>query len=319
MIKKIAILGGSGFIGSRLSQRLVKMNINFIIIDKIKSIQFPEKWQFADVTQSSTLDKTLAGVDIIINLAAEHQDNVEPKSLYYDVNVQGAKNVCAAAERLNIQHIIFTSSVAVYGFVEHETAEDGAYRPFNDYGKSKLAAEQVYDEWAAKNSSRTLVMVRPTVVFGEGNRGNVYNLFRQIASGKFLMVGGGNNKKSMAYVENIAAFLQYVITLSPDRYVFNYIDKPDFTMNELTDIIYQALDKQKNNFRVPYNIGLFAGYCFDLLAKVTKRKYPISRIRVKKFCARTQFRSDSIKQHDFKAPVSLEEGIIKTMRSEFIK
>jgi len=318
-LKKIAILGGSGFIGSRLSQYLNKINIDFIILDKVQSIQFPDKWQFADVTQPLDLYNTLSAVDIIINLAAEHQDNVEPKSLYYDVNVQGAKNICSVAEYLNIKYIIFTSSVAIYGFVEHETAEDGICQPFNDYGKSKLEAEQVYDEWAVKNTNRTLVMVRPTVIFGENNRGNVYNLFKQIAFGRFFMVGTGNNKKSMAYIENIVAFLHYVTTLPANRYVFNYIDKPDFTMNELTNIICHTLNKKRNNFYVPYSIGLFLGYCFDLLTKVTGKKYSISRIRIKKFCARTQFKSNNIKQYNFKAPVSLEEGIIKTIHSEFIK
>ncbi|WP_174888350.1 NAD-dependent epimerase/dehydratase family protein [Candidatus Williamhamiltonella defendens] len=316
--KKIAILGGSGFIGTRLCQRLVEANNDFVILDKNKSAAFPEKWQFADVTQPSSLDKTLLGIDMIINLSAEHQDNVEPKSLYYDVNVQGAKNLCDAAERLNIQHMVFTSSVAVYGFVENETGEDGAYHPFNDYGKSKLAAEQVYDEWVAKDLNRTLVTVRPTVVFGENNRGNVYNLFKQIALGRFVMVGKGENQKSMAYVENVAAFLQYVLTLPlKQRYVFNYVDKPDFTMNELTDIICDTLNKKKNHLRLPYSLGLLAGSCFDLLAKITGEKYPISRIRIEKFCARTQFKSDEIKQYDFKPPVSLKEGIIRTVREEF--
>ncbi|WP_367680285.1 NAD-dependent epimerase/dehydratase family protein [Candidatus Fukatsuia anoeciicola] len=318
-MKKIAILGGSGFIGSHLSQYLNKMNIDFIILDKIQSIQFPKKWQFADVTRPLELHKTLSAVDVIINLAAEHQDNIEPKSLYYDVNVQGAKNICAVAEYLNIKYIIFTSSVAIYGFIEHETAEDGAYQPFNNYGKSKLAAEQVYDKWVAKNANRTLVIIRPTVVFGKNNRGNVYNLFKQIVFGKFFMIGTGNNKKSMAYIDNITAFLHYVTMLPINRYVFNYVDKPDFTMNELTQIIYYTLNKKRNNFHIPYIIGLFIGYCFDLLTKITGKKYPISYIRIKKFCACTQFKSNNIKQYNFKAPVSLKEGIIKTIHSEFIK
>ena len=56
----------------------------------------------------------------------------------------------------------------------------------------------------------SLIIVRPTVIFGEGNRGNVYNLFKQIASNKFLMVGDGNNKKSLAYIGNVVAFWQRV-------------------------------------------------------------------------------------------------------------
>lgn len=315
----IAIIGGSGFIGTRLATQLNDIGIDFTIVDKRKSEKFPKNWQFGDVTKPETLEGPLTGSNVIINLAAEHKDNVHPISLYYDVNVQGAKNVCDVAEKLGIKHIVFTSSVAVYGFVEKETGEEGKYNPFNDYGKSKLEAEFVYDSWQAKDAERTLVTVRPTVVFGENNRGNVYNLFRQIASGKFLMIGSGLNKKSMAYVENMASFLKFATTMGAGRHIFNYIDKPDFNMNELTNVICSALHRKKNNVRIPYFIGLLGGYCFDLLAKVTGREFPVSSIRVKKFCARTQFKSNNITQSGFKAPVSLEQGIANTVRYEFLE
>lgn len=314
----ITIIGGSGFIGTRLSDQLTKENIEFKIVDIAKSEKYPEKWVFGDVTKPESLLEPLKNSSVIINLAAQHKDNVHPISLYYEVNVDGAKNVCNVAEQLNIKHIVFTSSVAVYGFVEKETGEDGEFHPFNDYGKSKLEAEHQYEAWHKKDASNTLVVIRPTVVFGEGNRGNVYNLFRQIASGKFLMVGSGNNKKSMAYVENIAAFLKFATKIESGHHIFNYIDKPDFTMNELTDIIYTALDKQHTHIKVPYIIGLLGGYCFDVLSKVTGKEFPVSSIRIKKFCARTQFKSNSITNTDFKAPVTLEQGIANTVKNEFL-
>ncbi|MGP4910106.1 NAD-dependent epimerase/dehydratase family protein [Hafnia alvei] len=318
-MNKIAIIGGSGFIGSRLASLFEVNNLPFIIIDIKESALFNDKYRYGDVTKPSTLEQGLHDCSIIINLAAEHKDNVNPISLYYDVNVQGAKNVCDAAEKLGIKHIVFTSSVAVYGFVEKETGEDGEFHPFNDYGKSKLEAEHVYDAWQAKDAERTLVTIRPTVVFGENNRGNVYNLFRQIASGKFLMIGPGNNQKSMAYVENIASFLKFATTFDSGRHVFNYIDKPDFTMNELTDVICTALHRKKNNIRIPYAVGIAGGYCLDILSKITGKEFPVSCIRVKKFCARTQFKSNSITATGFKPPVTLEQGIANTVRHEFLE
>ncbi len=87
----IAIIGGSGFIGSRLSFSLASAGLSFRIVDINKSMSFPDNWVFGDVTKPDTLTSALSGSDIIINLAAEHKDNVSPISLYYDVNVQGAK------------------------------------------------------------------------------------------------------------------------------------------------------------------------------------------------------------------------------------
>lgn len=297
---------------------MIKNKIDFLVIDKTKSEAFPEKWKYADVTKPETLIESLKNVDVIINLAAEHKDNVQPISLYYEVNVQGAKNVCAIAHKLGIKHIVFTSSVAIYGFVDQETSEDGERHPFNDYGKSKLEAEYIYDAWLNNDLERTLVTVRPTVVFGKNNRGNVYNLFQQIAAGKFLMVGSGTNQKSMAYVENVAAFLEYATKLPIGYHVVNYVDKPDFTMNELTNIICDALGKRQNNIRIPFAVGMLGGYCFDLLSKITGKEFSVSSIRVKKFCARTQFKSTNIKNYDFIAPVTLEKGIANTVRSDFL-
>ncbi len=88
------------------------------------------------------------------------------------------------------------------------------------------------------------MIVRPTVVFGEQNRGNVYNLLRQIASGKFMMIGDGTNRKSMAYVENVAAFLEYSLGFENGVHIYNYIDKPDFDMNTLVSKVNKALGKE---------------------------------------------------------------------------
>ena len=89
--------------------------------------------------------------------------------------------------------------MAVYGFAKPGIDEEGLIKPFNAYGRSKFEAEEIFREW--QRNSNELIIIRPTVIFGEGNRGNVYNLFNQIALRRFVMVGNGNNKKSLAYIK----------------------------------------------------------------------------------------------------------------------
>jgi len=225
--------------------------------------------------------------------------------------------VVSAAVSRDIQKIIFTSTVALYGLNAGIPHEEFPVRPFNEYGKSKLQAEEVFRRWASENTARSLVIVRPTVIFGEGNRGNVFNLLSQIASGHFVMVGKGANRKSMCYVENISAFLVHALFIGPGIHLYNYADKPDLAAAELVAITRRKLNQNGRILRIPYLIGLAGGYFFDLAALMTGRKFPISSIRIKKFCAGTQIAADKLRETGFIPRYSLEQGLERMIAADF--
>ena len=314
------VVGGNGFVGTRLCRLMADTGMEYTVVDKEPSKPRQDAFIQADVRDLSALQQAISSDDTIINLSAEHRDDVQPRTLYDEVNVQGARNICEVASIRNVRQIVFTSSVAVYGFGEPDADEESEINPFNDYGRTKAEAEVVYRDWQKENpEERSLVIVRPTVIFGEQNRGNVYNLLRQIQSGRFVMIGNGRNTKSMAYVENVAAFLMKSLNFGPGVHTYNYIDKPDFDMNSLISVVREKLGKGSGvGPRIPYPIGLFVGYCFDFLAKLTGRSFPISSIRVKKFCATTQF-SSAVSDASFVAPVSLKEGLRRTIQHEFFE
>ena len=315
MREKIAIIGGAGFLGTRMAKRMTG-NYDFDVCDISRKDSHNI---FIDVEDKTSLKK-LSDYDCIINLAAVHRDDVRPLTRYDDVNVVGAKNICESAIENNINKIIFTSSVAIYGFAPANTNESGEPNYFNDYGRTKYLAEQVYKKWQSDDpSNRTLIIVRPTVIFGEGNRGNVFNLLKQIASKKFLMIGDGKNKKSMAYVENVAAFLEYCLAFNSGIHIYNYIDKPDFAMNELVSQTRKNLfGKSGVGLRIPAFAGKVVGIFFDLLASLTGKNFPISSIRIKKFIGTTQFDSSIPKNTNFKPPIKLEDALSQTLVYEFI-
>ena len=317
MAKKITVIGGSGFVGTNLCRQLSLKQQDFEIIDLKMSNQFPEKCKIADVRDTDTLRETITG-DVVVNLAAIHRDDVRDKSEYQRTNVDGAENVASVCEEKGIDKIVFTSTVAVYGFAEPGTDESGAIKPFNEYGRTKFEAEEKLRVWHAQGNN-SLIIVRPTVIFGEGNRGNVFNLLNQIASGRFLMVGRGENKKSMAYVGNIVAFLEACVATDQKYGVYNYVDTPDLTMNELVSQVRAKL-KGKTGVgpRLPYWLGLILGYTADLVAKISGRNLPVSSIRVKKFASSTEFRSKKAGLDKFQAPFLLSEGVQRTLQSEFV-
>lgn len=312
----VCVIGGSGFVGTHLINDIKKEH-EVTIIDKQQSEAFPELVVKGDIRNEAFLNEKLKDFDLVIHLAAEHKDNVSPTSLYYDVNVGGMKNILEAMDKNGISDIIFTSSVAIYGLNKDNPNEKHPADPFNDYGKSKWEAEQVLADWYKESAKKSVSVIRPTVIFGEENRGNVYNLFKQIVSGKFLMIGKGENEKSMAYVKNITAFIQYLIANREGYQVFNYADKPDLSTKELISNIEDSLDVSVPPIRIPYWLGLIGGYSFDLFAKIFGKKLPVSSVRVKKFCATTKF--DASKAHGtlFKAPYSIYEGLDRTLKYEF--
>ncbi len=316
----VCVIGGSGFIGSHLIKSITAGHKVFNIDKQIPSNEVNENVRHfkVDIRNYEGLKNAFPSeIDFVILLAAEHRDDVSPTSLYYDVNVDGTHNVLKVMAEKGVEHIIFASSVSVYGLNKNNPDELSSTDPFNHYGKSKLQAEKVLRRWFDNDrNGKSLIIIRPTVTFGPGNKGNVYNLLKQIASGKFIMVGRGRNKKSMAYVENVAGFISHCLDKKLKGYhLFNYIDKPDLATKELVHHAEIALNKKIIPIKIPYFIGYAGGVMLDMISKLTKKKFPISAVRVKKFCATTQFDSVTIQTTGYKPRKTLAEGLEITIKS----
>jgi nucleoside-diphosphate-sugar epimerase len=313
---RIGVIGGSGFIGTWLVKFLLARDHAVRIIDVNPSQAYPELAVRADVRDRDALQAACRGCDVLYNLAAEHRDDVRPAELYYQVNVTGAQNTCIVAEELGIDRLVFTSTVAVYGLPEGEADETAATRPFNEYGRTKLGAEEEFRAWAGRAPGRSLTIVRPTVVFGPGNRGNVYVLLKQIASGRSIVIGDGRNRKSMAYVGNLAEFLAHSLSLGPGVHLYNYVDKPDAEMRGLVALANRTLGRGRP-IHIPHALAMAAGAVCDLLARLSGQHFPISRVRVKKYAANTRFAADRVGSTGFTPRHSLDDALVTTIRHEF--
>lgn len=314
---KIVVTGGSGFIGTRLIEVLLEENHDVKIFDKRPSVTYPELVTIGDVRDQEALIEAFRGVDIVYHLAAEHADNVTPVSLYEDVNVGGAVNIVAALEANQIKNLVFTSSVAIYGRHQIHPDESFEAQPTNEYGRTKYEAEKIFTAWAKKAPENSLTIVRPAVVFGERNVGNVHRLIEQIAKKRFVMVGNGENKKSMGYVGNISLFLASKAHAKPGIDIYNFAGKPDLSSAEIVAIITDELNLKHTIPHVPEWIGLMGGYLFDILSKITGKKYPISTVRIKKFTADTTVSTDKLIKSGFVDKYGLEEGLRRMIKYEF--
>ena len=212
------IFGGSGFIGCHFTEYLItKAGFNKVYLCDLVEPNFKRFGQSVidvcdtdavsfiecDVRQKIALDINDA-VSLIANLAAVHREPGHEQCEYYETNLLGAEKVCAWADSVNCKNIIFTSSIAPYGVAESETNEASLTVPFTAYGGSKLVAEKIHQAWqAADTDNRRLVIVRPGVVFGPGEGGNVTRLVKAVLKRYFFYMGNKQTRKAGTYVKEL--------------------------------------------------------------------------------------------------------------------
>ena len=313
----IGVTGGAGFIGTELVELLRNEGKDVRIIDLETSPRFPEISLVSDIGSKGNLQESLQGCDEIYHLAAEHRDDVDPVSRYYQVNSKGTANLVEVADSLNISTIIFTSTVAVYGLGRGEANEASKPAPFNDYGRSKLEAEEILKAWAQRGQGRRLVIVRLTATFGPGSRGNLHRMIEEIHRGRFVVVGSGRNRKSIAYVKNVAAFLCMCRSLPTGTTILNYADKPDLTTAELVETVRRALGRSGTGPRVPLAFGLAGGLALGLAKTRDPRAVSVILSRIRKFSAETVVQTDRLDATNFRPTFSLSQGLHETVAADF--
>ncbi len=239
--KNYLIAGGSGFIGYHFHQFLPTQNLVNLDLRKPNFDHQSATFIKGDIRKAEDVEKALKAkkCDAIIILAAEHQDFGLTREDYFRTNEYGTKIICEVASKFNLEHIIFFSSVAVYGNNQVPSHENLEPNPNGWYGESKLAAEQIIKSWVIEDTSRSALILRPTVVYGEENYANMYRLIGQIKKKRYFNVGRKNNIKSIAYVKNlIEATLFLMESLEePGLQIFNYSDDEQLKSKQIGKLI----------------------------------------------------------------------------------
>jgi nucleoside-diphosphate-sugar epimerase len=310
---KIFLTGDSGFIGSYLCNSLEKNKCTITGIDVSESRNETYLHITGNILDKDILRKTMPGADCIIHLAAEHKDFGISKEQYYLVNVQGTKNLLDIASECNIKKFIYFSSVAVYG-KNQPSDENTAPSPINHYGASKLAAEKEVRKWADAKSEREVLIIRPVVIFGAGNRANIYNLIKRVIEKKFFFVGKGDNVKSIAYIENLVAATYFLLErMKPGIAIYNYSDAPQLTTKQLVKLIADTANVSVPKITIPLSIAVFGSTIFDVLGQILHKDFPITSARMRKFATSTFHSSDKIRKIQFSQPYTLQEGLRKNI------
>ena len=308
MFKKILVTGGSGFIGYHLHNDLAHDRIINLDLEE-PDFDYRSTFIRGDVRDVAIVKNAIKGCDAIWNMAAAHKDFGISRDEYFSINEHGMRVLTEAATVENIKKFVFFSSVAVYGDSNEPRTEGSPTHPSNDYGASKLAAEKVLEAWAAEDTSREVLIIRPVVVYGERNYGNLYRLMKQIGKGQYVNIGAGTNIKSIAYVKNLVEAVLYLLDhMKSGVSIYNYADEPQLTSRTIGETIAAALGKS-TPISLPYWLVYSLALPFDLIKKITGKDLLVSSNRVQKLTMSTHFKAEKIRETGFNPAFSNIEGL----------
>lgn len=313
-VSPVAIVGGSGFIGRSLLGKLTASGARVRIVGVTAPPTVGDaEWVEADVRDPVAMRNALEGAEVVYHLAAVRGAGVRTWSAYYESNVEGTRNVCDAASACGVRQLVFASSAAVYG-VGDGPDETRPCRPVGMYGKSKLAAEEVMKEWVDRASDRRLAVVRPSVVFGPRNDGVGNWLIRHAVFPGFALAGRGTQRKSLAYVENLAAFLEFVRGRPERVQLFNYCDEPDLTVHDIVSAVRRAVDLEPAPSRSALRV--YSAAVRNALARRLGREAGLGPRGVRKALAERRFDAGKAHGTDFVQPIDVHEALIKTAQAD---
>ena len=266
----ILFTGASGFLGSNIIQLL---NGAYNIISVGLS---PQDTYLVDI--ATDIPTFIDAFDVVFHAAGKAHSipkTEEEKQLFFDVNLQGTKNLCTALENSGIpKAFIFISTVAVYGCDSGENiTEEHPLNGTTPYALSKIKAEKYLQGWCAMHNVK-LSILRPSLIAGPKPPGNLGAMIRGIRNGKYLSIAGGKARKSVLMVQDIANLLPMLIEKGG---IYNVCDSYQPSFRELEMVICKQLNK-KRPISIPYwfakSMAIF-GDCFG-------EKAPINSLKLRK-------------------------------------
>lgn len=307
------IFGGSGFIASHLCKFLKESDCQVFKIDhesrgnkNIKLLDVRKKLKTIDLPKK---------VDLIFNLAAIHKEPGHQPREYFDTNLLGAQNICAFAELVNCNNIIFTSSISPYGVGDHLKDEETVPCPNTAYGSSKLAAEKIHIAWQNRDiKNRILTIVRPGVVFGKDEKGNMSRLVKLIHKNFFFYMGNKDTCKAGIYVKELVNQMMWVHERQvknklPKISLFNATMWPNPSISDYVMNVKKIAGIRRFVPNVPYSFLLFFGFCFEVFFKIIGKANPFSPVRLRKLVRPNLIKPSFLIKHKYKQMYTLQSAL----------
>lgn len=307
----ILVTGSEGFVGGYLRKELDRMGHLVYCIDRVEANR--DKFFCFDLSnETSSLAKLLKeeSFDLLIHLAAAKGDfNLTYDDFYRD-NVTASENLITLIKALDIKSVIAYSTVSVYGHNNILKSEEAELAPNNPYGATKLESENIFIKWFNLDPIKNkLTILRPSVIYGENNYANMYNLLDQLNKKIPVSVGNGNYIKSMVAVENIVDITIFCINKLGALQIYNCTDKPYPKLKEVIEYICEIKGFSKPKIVIPKWLAYFIGVFFEFFSFLVRKDLRITRERIYKFTMPTDYRSEKLENVGYVQKYSVKDRI----------
>ena len=272
--------GASGFLGHNIYPLLKeKYNLETIGLTLLDNYT---------INLVSDIPKLNIKYDVVLHAAGKAHtipENEQEKQAFFDVNLQGTKNLCTALENSSIpKAFIFISTVAVYGCDSGENiTEEHPLNGTTPYALSKIKAEKYLEGWCAMHNVK-LSILRPSLIAGPNPPGNLGAMIHGIKTNKYLSIAGGKARKSVLMVQDIANLLPMLIEKGG---IYNVCDSYQPSFRELEMVICKQLNK-----KLPLSIPYWFAKSIAVFGDCLGEKAPINSLKLRKITHSLTFSND---------------------------
>lgn len=260
------VTGSTGFIGKYVVRELLQADF------EVTTLARGEQADIRCDLSSDEPDFDNRRFNLVVHVAGTTDE-----SLADAVNNTGTRNLAKSLEKNPPESFVFISSASVYGVTEGENIDEShPLVPTTEYGRSKLAAERLLADWAAKNNV-VLTILRPVMTLGTGMTGQLMTMARGIDRGTYLNIKGNESRRSVVHAIDVAKVVEKV---APIGGTFNVADGCDPRLIDLAEALSARIRGKRipaiaeKWFRLAAKVGDLLGGHFPIdskgLAKLTK-------------------------------------------------